>query len=71
MRERLARYVVEYNEAVWPDLSVPIPTADDLELMELRVDGWANAHVTSGHTCPWDAEECGERNAAAEYVESF
>jgi hypothetical protein len=73
--ERLASYAAEYSAAVWPDLPFAPPTADDLEYMEIRADGYSNAHVEGEHTvfelCKYaDATECGLRSAAAEYVET-
>lgn len=73
--KRLARYVREYAEQVWPDLDVPTPTTRDLQIMEVRSDGWADAHVGGSHgtednPCSAStAQECGERMAAAEFVE--
>jgi hypothetical protein len=52
-----------------------VPTDDDCFDMELRSDGYANAHVegqhnTEGPKCGFTtATECGERMAASEYVE--
>jgi hypothetical protein len=72
--QRLARYVREYERDVWPNLPPIKITKDALFDMELRSDGWANAHVEGEHnangicSCK-TARECGERGAAAEYVE--
>ena len=67
-------FVTEYSEQVWPNLPVPVPTDDDLEWMDFRSDGYANAHVEGEHQahglCPYTSpHECGERSAAAEFVE--
>lgn len=66
---KLTAYVTEYSEQTWPGFPVPVPTAKDLERMAVRADGYANAHVQGGCTCGWTAEECGDRTAAAEFVE--
>jgi hypothetical protein len=65
---RLVNYAKGYALDVW-DLEVE-PTVADLERMALRIDGWANAHVESGCPCGHTPEECGEANAAAEWVET-
>jgi hypothetical protein len=76
--DRLRRYVKQYHEEVWPDLREPEPTEADLISIEVRSDGYANAHVEGEHHthedyyCTqkgWNARECGERMAAAEFVE--
>lgn len=73
--ERLLRYVHEYADLAWPGLALEEPTADDLWVIEARSDGWANAHVAAGGDCSGcggrlEALECGEKGAAAEYVET-
>lgn len=72
--DRLRSYIKEYSEQVWPDLSIPEPNEGDLEVVEIRSDGYANAHVEGEHEsnklCPFtSAKECGERWAASEFVE--
>jgi hypothetical protein len=73
--DRLRRYVKEYYEEVWPTLTAKVPSDDDCFDMELRSDGYANAHVegqhnTEGPKCGLTtATECGERIAASEWVE--
>lgn len=70
--DRLRRYAQEYAREVWGQ--EVIPSARDLMTMEIRSDGYANAHVEGEHEanglCPFtSARECGERSAAAEWVE--
>jgi hypothetical protein len=72
---RLATYVRSYAENYWPNLAVPEVTDDDALMMELRSDGYANAHVEGEHEanglCSFkSARECGERMAASEFVET-
>jgi hypothetical protein len=70
---RLTRYVREYAQERW-NMKVRV-TSDDALGIELRSDGYANAHVegehgTEGRDCGYStARECGERYAAAEFVE--
>ena len=72
---RLADYAREYARAVWPKLPYDEPGLDDLIVMEIRADEYANAHVQGEHRwnglCSYaTARECSERAAAAEYVET-
>lgn len=83
-KERMDRYIEEYSSRVWPELSVPSPNAVygecadrpdfGYDVLEVQADGYANAHVEGEHdstVCPYaTAEECGERNAAAAFVEA-
>lgn len=71
---RIVRYVNEYNATVWPNLPVPVIKPSDLERMEIRAEGYANAHVEGEHEangiCIFTSStECGERHAAGEFVE--
>lgn len=73
---RMNRYIKEYSERVWPNL--PVPEIEDhwaVDLLEIRADGYASAHVDGEHEawegCPYrSAQECGERMAAEEFVET-
>jgi hypothetical protein len=72
---RLIQYVREYNAAIWPDFPVPVIKPSDLERMEIRSEGYSNAHVEGEHEanglCIFKSStECGERHAAGEFVES-
>lgn len=71
---RLAAYAAEYSANVWPDSEFHALTEDDLDYMEVRSDGWANQHNIQDseyHNCGYaTSTECGERAAAAEYVET-
>lgn len=74
---RMDRYIAEYSAAVWPTHEVPKHKDEwDLAVTEIRADGFANAHVEGEHgtedmPCPYaTADECGERAAAAEFVET-
>lgn len=72
--QRLRRYVREYWLEVWPDLPEPKPSGDDVFSIDVRSDMYANAHVEGDHVangiCKFEsALECGERMAAAEFVE--
>lgn len=72
---RLRRYAAEYHQSMWSNLPYRPPTADELITMDIRADGYANAHVEGSHgtedrPCSFaTARECGERYAASEYVE--
>lgn len=69
-RSRLTAYVREYSERVWPGYDVPKVTGPDVERMLVRADSYADAHVNFSTNCQYGtAEECGERAAAAEFVE--
>lgn len=71
-KARLTRYAREYASQVWgQDVN---PTDEDISIMDIRSDGYANAHVEGEHEalglCHADsARECGERMAASEWVE--
>lgn len=71
---RLAAYAAKYAAEVWPNSEYIPPTEDDLEYMEVRSDGWSNQHNIQDseyHNCGYASSvECGERAAAAEYVET-
>lgn len=71
---RLATYAAEYSAKVWPAAEYRTPTEDDLAYMEVRADGYSNQHNTQDseyHDCGYTTStECGERAAAAEYVET-
>lgn len=71
---RLAKYAAEYAASVWPNSEYIPPTEDDLEFMEVRSDGYSNQHNIQDseyHNCGYaTSTECGERAAAAEYVET-
>lgn len=71
---RLAAYAAEYSAQVWPNAKYHEPTEDDLAFMEVRADGYSNQHNTQDseyHDCGYTTStECGERAAAAEYVET-
>jgi hypothetical protein len=77
--DRLRKYVAEYAKEMWNDHSYyeggdKYPTDEQCLTIELRSDGWANAHVEGQHgsevPCMYStAQECGERWAAAEFVE--
>ena len=71
---RLVAYAAEYAAAVWPDSEYRAPTEDELFVMEVRADGWSNQHNIQDseyHQCGYESStECGERAAAAEYVET-
>lgn len=74
VENRLVEYVREYAETCWPNLPVPEVTEGDLVMLDVRADGYANAHVEGEHEanglCAFaSARECGERFAAAEFVE--
>lgn len=83
-KERMDRYIAEYSAAVWPDQPVPAPNAVygsgpenpdfGYDVLEVHADGYSNAHVEGEHdstVCPYaTSEECGERSAAAMFVES-
>lgn len=70
--DRLKRYATEYAWQAWGQ-NVD-PTDEDALIMDVRSDGYANAHVEGEHegfrSCGFtSARECGERMAAAEWVE--
>lgn len=71
---RLSDYATEYAANVWPECEYVPPTSDDLAFMEVRSDGYSNQHNTQDseyHQCGYTTStECGERSAAAEYVET-
>lgn len=72
---RLRAYAVGYAHDTWGIHLRPI-TADEVLTMEIRSDGYANAHVEGEHEanglCSFSsARECGERQAAAEFVETM
>lgn len=73
-QNRLTAYAAEYADTVWPDLDTPMLAGEALERAEVRADAYANAHVEgehAAHGCPFaTSTECGERAAAAEFVES-
>lgn len=71
-KTRLTRYAKEYAGSVWGE-TVNL-TDEDIDIIEIRSDGYANAHVEGEHEalglCHADsARECGERMAASEWVE--
>lgn len=72
---RIVRYLNEYNAAIWPDMPVPVIKPSDIVRMEIRSESYSNAHVEGEHEanglCIFTSStECGERHAAAEFVES-
>lgn len=73
---RMNRYIAEYSAAVWPSMEVPTHRDEwDLQITEIRAEGFTNAHWEGEHgsedsPCPYSSEECGERAAAAEFVET-
>lgn len=67
--KRLKRYAVEYAQAAWQQTVDPSP--DELVVMGVRADMYADAHVQSGCSCGESAEQCGEAYAAMEYVEGL
>lgn len=74
IEDRLRSYAREYAEQVWPTLAYRDPTDDECLTIEVRSDGYANAHVEGEHEsngiCHFtSARECGERFAASEFVE--
>lgn len=74
MRARLLKYVNTYRTRVWGMAPVDSLSDEALITIDVRSDGYANAHVEGEHEawniCRYDsARECGERCAAAEWVE--
>lgn len=72
-RERLTGYVNDYAGSVWGQHYAAL-TDDQLLVIDVRADSYAYAHVEGEHNangiCHFtDAKECGERLAAAEFVE--
>lgn len=75
--ERITRYIEEYSAAVWPGHAVPVHEDEwAFQITEIRAERYANAHVEGEHgtednPCPYTtANECGERMAAEEFVET-
>lgn len=69
---RLRTFAADYARDVWPSLAYRAPSANEITTMEIRADGYSNAHVEGEHAasgCTFSATECGLRAAAAEYVE--
>lgn len=72
-KARLLSYV-NNSRKVWGEPELNDLPDDELMFIEIRSDGYANAHVEGEHdawmTCGYNsARECGERCAAAEWVE--
>lgn len=71
---RLRKAATTYASSVW-GMTLRKITADEVLTMEIRADGYANAHVEGEHeanglcTFP-SARDCGEAGAAAEFVET-
>jgi hypothetical protein len=73
-RRRLRSYVTEYARNTW-GVEIGRIGADQFLRMSLRADGYANAHVEGEHEsngiCSFTSPRvCGERAAAAEFVET-
>lgn len=75
-QQRMIRFCEEYNAAAWPNMALVRPTEDwEFDVMEIHADMYASAHVDGEHVengiCAYGtAAECGERSAAARWVET-